>query len=487
MNLKASLTRKKKELTSPQGLFRNEEGAIDLPSIMVGIVVIGLIGGVIATTVFSVIPWAQDNAAKQQLDSVVAAQSAYFGLSAATPSTLPLGSRTNSFANSTELKSANLLGTGNTYCTTVPTGGKSYTAYSQSSSGKVWSASSKNSTPVIFTGTLPTDCKFITSSSSSSSASYVDPKPTLTIMTFKCDVATSGVLPIKSNLQGKETWSDGTPASTYAGNTQTNSKSLLAGVTYTMTFDGTYSSMSGMGNPLMLCLRSVDHWGMETKVTDASYGFFNAKNLISVPDRIPSTLTLLESLFQGATAINDPDISKWDTSNVTSMRAMFWEADAFNQPINDWNVSKVATMESMFYSADSFNQSLDRWYVSNVNNMNSMFHSAKNFNQPLNSWDTGNVTRMSSMFAFATVFNQSLNSWDTANVTTMAQMFVNATAFNGDITNWNTAKVTDMNMMLSGTAFNRDLSHWNTTALKAGTSFASAAFPNAYLPPKTSK
>jgi type II secretory pathway pseudopilin PulG len=62
--------------------FKNEAGAIDLASIMVGIIVIGLIGGVIAATVFAVIPWAQDNAAKQQLDAVVTAQSAYFGLSA---------------------------------------------------------------------------------------------------------------------------------------------------------------------------------------------------------------------------------------------------------------------------------------------------------------------------------------------------------------------------------------------------------------------
>jgi hypothetical protein len=60
--------------------FRNEEGAIDLASIMVGIIVIGLIGGVIAATVFAVIPWAQDNAAKQQLDAVVTAQSAKAGL-----------------------------------------------------------------------------------------------------------------------------------------------------------------------------------------------------------------------------------------------------------------------------------------------------------------------------------------------------------------------------------------------------------------------
>jgi type II secretory pathway pseudopilin PulG len=61
--------------------FKNEAGAIDLASIMVGIIVIGLIGGVIAATVFAVIPWAQDNAAKQQLDAVATAQNAFIGLS----------------------------------------------------------------------------------------------------------------------------------------------------------------------------------------------------------------------------------------------------------------------------------------------------------------------------------------------------------------------------------------------------------------------
>jgi hypothetical protein len=60
--------------------FCNERAALDLASIMVGIIIIGLIGSVIAATVFAVIPWAQDNAAKQQLDSVVTAESAAKGM-----------------------------------------------------------------------------------------------------------------------------------------------------------------------------------------------------------------------------------------------------------------------------------------------------------------------------------------------------------------------------------------------------------------------
>jgi type II secretory pathway pseudopilin PulG len=89
--------------------FKNEAGAIDLASIMVGIIVIGLIGGVIAATVFAVIPWAQDNAAKQQLDSIVAAESAYLGLSADGPQANVAGSTINSYGTKANLASAGLL------------------------------------------------------------------------------------------------------------------------------------------------------------------------------------------------------------------------------------------------------------------------------------------------------------------------------------------------------------------------------------------
>ena len=58
--------------------LRSTKGAIDLASIMVGVLVIGIIGGIIAATVFSVIPWSQDEAAKGSLDAVRDAQAVYF-------------------------------------------------------------------------------------------------------------------------------------------------------------------------------------------------------------------------------------------------------------------------------------------------------------------------------------------------------------------------------------------------------------------------
>ena len=45
------------------------------------------------------------------------------------------------------------------------------------------------------------------------------------------------------------------------------------------------------------------------------------------------------------------DISNWNTSNVTNMDYMFYEATNFNGNIGNWNTSKVTSMEYMFCRA----------------------------------------------------------------------------------------------------------------------------------------
>ena len=45
------------------------------------------------------------------------------------------------------------------------------------------------------------------------------------------------------------------------------------------------------------------------------------------------------------------DISDWDVSSVTNMRAMFANTD-FNQDISGWDVSNVTNMQDMFYNTD---------------------------------------------------------------------------------------------------------------------------------------
>jgi len=148
-------------------VLKSSRAAIDLASIMVGIIVIGLIGGVIAATVFAVIPWAQNNAAKQQLDSVVSAESSYRGLSAdkdtalqnavsvPTSTTDPNQVVLNStFTGSAGLAKNNLLvlNTSGLYCVVATTDGKDYHAYSKSGSGQWYYATSGKTQPTEYTG-----------------------------------------------------------------------------------------------------------------------------------------------------------------------------------------------------------------------------------------------------------------------------------------------------------------------------------------------
>ena len=106
--------------------------------------------------------------------------------------------------------------------------------------------------------------------------------------------------------------------------------------------------------------------------------------------------------FDGIEEFNG-DISKWDVSNVTNMRYMFYECESFNQDISNWDVSKVTNMGYMFYECKSFNQDISGWDVSNVTSMFSMFYWCKSFNQDISGWDVSNVTNMGYIFNYCPI------------------------------------------------------------------------------------
>ncbi len=107
-----------------------------------------------------------------------------------------------------------------------------------------------------------------------------------------------------------------------------------------------------------------------------------------------SLITDMTELFLRSKRKNFDGLETWDTSNVTTMKGMFYRAKYFNHPIGDWDVSKVEDMSYMFCEAPAFNQPLEKWDVSNVKDMMEMFCAAKSFNQPLNAWDVSNVKNM---------------------------------------------------------------------------------------------
>ena len=150
------------------------------------------------------------------------------------------------------------------------------------------------------------------------------------------------------------------------------------------------------------------------------------------------------------------DISRWDTSNVKNMRAMF-SASQFNGNISKWNISKVKNTSWMFYNS-KFNGDISKWDVSNVQNMSYMFRQSI-FNGDISNWDVSSVTDMGYMFE-SSEFNGDISKWDVSNAEDMSYMFLNA-QFNGDISKWNVSNVTNMEGMFRQAAFNGDISKWD--------------------------
>ncbi len=185
----------------------------------------------------------------------------------------------------------------------------------------------------------------------------------------------------------------------------------------------------------------------------------------------------------------DQRIDTWNTSNVTTMEGMFYNATNFCSgcapapyeeggapSINNWNVSKVTNMAYMFYGTQSMASGLTKWDVSNVQTMDYMFFDAV-YPHTLNDWNTASLTSMEGIFGgsgtpddyfmSASIYtNTELSNWDTSKVTNMKHAFKANYAFNADISSWNTSQVRTMEGMFMGAAsFNQDLDSWNTSNL----------------------
>ena len=191
-------------------------------------------------------------------------------------------------------------------------------------------------------------------------------------------------------------------------------------------------------------------------------------------------LTSTAYMFQGmATATNISGAEYLDVSNVTDMSWMFqnFGGGASGNPttlnsvpdVSGWNTGNVTNMTAMFESYGNFSSSLDKvpdvsnWNTGNVTNMQQLFqkygHESQNFNAvpDVSKWNTGKVEDMHQMFQEyghkSTVLNTvpNVSGWNTGNVTNMNQMFYNYGIASTniscvlDLSGWDLSKITGTN------------------------------------------
>jgi type II secretory pathway pseudopilin PulG len=149
-----------------------EHGAIDLASIMVGVIIIGILSAGIAATVFALIPFSQDKAAQQNLQAAASAQSVQFTFSSGNGAGVYVTKA--DLVGTTNAAGKSLLNTntgvvfnlkGLDGATGGGDDGKTYIVYSLSQTGNVYSATDSAPTPVLLTSAQVTSAGLTVSGS----------------------------------------------------------------------------------------------------------------------------------------------------------------------------------------------------------------------------------------------------------------------------------------------------------------------------------
>ena len=182
----------------------------------------------------------------------------------------------------------------------------------------------------------------------------------------------------------------------------------------------------------------------------------NIQKVVFADEIKPSSLVGWFSGFENLTSI---DLTKLDTSNVTSMAGLFEDCESLETITfgDKWTTAQVMDMQSMFYGCSSL-ASIDVTKIdtSNVRDMNHMFSRCTSLTSlDLSGWDVSNVFNMSGLFSYCkglTELDLVSWNWDVSAVESMEGMFQYCTGLTS-ITfdwRWNTSKVKDMDYLFCG-------------------------------------
>lgn len=103
-------------------------------------------------------------------------------------------------------------------------------------------------------------------------------------------------------------------------------------------------------------------------------------------------------MFEGA-EVASPDVSKWDTSKVESMKSVFKGAKLANPDVSKWNTSKVKSMKAMFKNSKLANPDVSDWDKVKVEDMERMFENAENAKPDVSKWSVKNLSNAELIFS----------------------------------------------------------------------------------------
>ncbi|GEO63938.1 BspA family leucine-rich repeat surface protein [Companilactobacillus nantensis] len=210
-----------------------------------------------------------------------------------------------------------------------------------------------------------------------------------------------------------------------------------------------------------------------------------------------SNVTSMNGLFSGD-YLSSLDLSSFNTRFVTNMSNMFGGTTVPELDLSSFDTSNVTDMSDMFNSTAIPVLDLGGFNTTNVKNMSNMF-SGINYQKAisgqavtsldLSSFNTGNVTNMSNMFSSSVFSTLNLKSFDTSQVTDMSYMFSEAAVPILDLSSFDTSNVQTMKCMFdqfnavqnsSNNEFAYPLATLNVSSFKGGGLNTSDAIDNMF-------
>lgn len=220
-------------------------------------------------------------------------------------------------------------------------------------------------------------------------------------------------------------------------------------------------------------LQEVDLSSFDTSnVRDMNNMFYGCVSLreVDLSSFDTANVTDMTYMFQSCSSLYSLDLSGFDTSAVEYMSYMFDGCSALaDLDISSLQTQNVTDMSYMFegcYELSSLDVS--SFQTQNVTDMSYMFEGCESLQTlDLTSFDTSEVVLMSSMFeACASLTSLDVSSFDTAGVENMENMFRGCASLTTlDLSSFDTANVGNMNGMFSGCSLlaSLDISSFDTS------------------------
>ena len=222
--------------------------------------------------------------------------------------------------------------------------------------------------------------------------------------------------------------------------------------------DGYFEVTIGQYNGVKANPNSEDLFKDLTFLTTVDFENFNT-----------SDVTNMSGMFYNASSLQVLDISMLDTSSVTDMSAMFQFSNLTELDLSTFDVSKVNNMNNMFYGITNLQKlNLSTWNTGNVKNMGGMFDGLKKLESlDVSYFDMSNVTNVGYMFKDVKLDSLDLSKWNDKKISFIAGMFWGAEINNLNVDNFNLSNVSSFDRIFYNFKGEEelDLSTWDTSSV----------------------